>query len=186
MISTLFSAILKIAPVAFEFVQNRTVLKVALSSDGVHVPTVKATIYNRSSKIPATVHSVRVHFGSKLFSRALHLSPWEPVTIPPKGKAVWHLSFKAVRLTERWTQRAPSADQNPRAQPGIDRPEDLFNAVGMGDRKASWIEIDFNEFEQHRFKRGLVQPVFDLVGRQHRQLRQCRAADADADGDEAG
>ena len=155
---------------------TRYPIKVRISVVGVEMPTVQVTITNETPSTDAYVHKVRVHYGNKVFSRALTLMPAEKIVIKAKDKAEWILSFETAILTERFTQKTPPVPPRRNQQPGIDSPAQLFNAIGMGEAGHSWIEVDFNEYSNREFLRGKVKEVFDSVGKQHRELRLRRKA----------
>jgi hypothetical protein len=137
-------------------------------------PTVVVQITNRTPSLTVVIHHVRVHYGNFDFSRYFELHPLCKTPLPPKDKLEWRLSFKPFEwaLGERTRQKTPPISKDPKSPPGIESPAQLFNAIGMGNAKDSWIEIDFNEYEQRKFLKGKVKRVFDLVGKQHRELRK--------------
>ena len=47
--------------------------------------------------------------------------------------------------------------------PVIDSGVRLFEAIVNGKDRDSWIEIDFNEFAERRFRRGLVKKEFARI-----------------------
>jgi uncharacterized protein with HEPN domain len=49
------------------------------------------------------------------------------------------------------------------AAPPFDSPADLFRAIANGNAKHSWVEVDFNEFKERKFKRGEVKGLFSGV-----------------------
>lgn len=153
---------------------NRNSIKVAVSMDGVPNPTIAVSIVNQSNSQPTIIHQVRVHYGNFHFSRAFVLFPQSKVTLSPKDKVKWVLSFepKETVVTERIRTKNPNTKYDPDSQPGIDSPAQLFNAIGMGKKSCSWIEVDFNEYEDRIYLKGRVQEVFDMVGKTHRELRK--------------
>lgn len=163
-----------------ELAINRYPIKVRLSVTGIDRPTALVTIVNETPSLTVHIHAVRVHYGYKWFTRALTLLPAEKVTLQPKDKADWILSFDTAILTERRLQKEPPGAPDPSSQPGIESPAQLFNAIGMGDRKNSWIEVDFNEYSQREFLRKKVKEVFDRIGKQHREIRKRKAEQASA------
>lgn len=166
-----------IAPLK-EFAINRYPLKLVIGSTGCERPMVSLTVWNQTATLAVFVHAIRVHYGNKWFSRALTLTPFTTVSLAPKAKAEWVLSYDDTILTERTIQKEPPTAQAPdKQQPGIESPAQLFNAIGMGDKKDSWIEIDFNEYEQREFLRGKVKGAFDMVGNLHRQIRKRKEAE---------
>jgi hypothetical protein len=68
------------------------------------------------------------------------------------------IPFNTARVQRRITGdvRITSGD----TFPSFDSPADLFRAIANGPRKHSWIEIDFNEFRQRRFRRGRMKRLF--------------------------
>jgi hypothetical protein len=145
---------------------NRYPIKVTISSTGITSPEARITIINQTPEIDVQVHQVRMHFGHKTFNRAFILTPNQKVTVTKKDKAFWHLTYDAnISIIERRIQKDPPSSISPDAQPGIQSPAQLFNAIGMGDPKASWIEVDFNEYEGREFLRGKVQPIIDNIGK---------------------
>lgn len=155
-----------------DFVFNRYPIKVCLSITGVDLPIFTASIVNQTPTLAVHIHAVRVHYGNKWFNRALTLFPAEKVTLNPKEKAEWLLRYDTTILSECRRQKGPIKASDPNKQPGIDSPSQLFNAIGMGDKRDSWIEVDFNEYSQRKFLKSKVKSIFDAVGKQHRELRE--------------
>lgn len=152
-------------------------IKVQIVAIGLEKPTVAVQITNRTPSLSVVIHHVRVHYGNWDFSRYFELFPQCKTTLPPNDKLERQLSFKPLecRLGERTRQKSAPITKDPHAPPGIESPAQLFNAIGMGNANDSWIEIDFNEYEQREFLRGSVKEMFDLVGKQHRELRKNKA-----------
>jgi hypothetical protein len=150
---------------------NRNSIKVTIGMDGVEKPTVAVTIINQSNSQPANIHKVTVRYGNFHFSRAFVLFPQSKVTLPTKDKGKWVLSFDQVVITKRTRSKNPDFDHDPNSHPGIDSPAQLFNAIGMGNETDSWLEIDFNEYEDRVYLKGKVKEVFDMVGKTHRSMR---------------
>jgi hypothetical protein len=158
---------------------GRYPIKVQIFSTGVDRPTVAVRVTNRNPSGDVVVHAVRVHYGNQIFSRSFILSPGDKVSIRAKDRSEWLLSFDEVRLTERTRQRTPPLDIDLKKQPGIESPAQLFNAIGMGEKSHSWIEVDFNEYSQRQFLKGKVKFTFDLVGKRHRELRKQKKSEQD-------
>jgi len=99
--------------------------------------------------------------------------PAKKVMIQPKDVAEWILSFENEEtiLTERTLQKTQPRAPEPNRQPGIESPAQLFNAIGMGDKDHSWVEIDFNEYKEREYLKGKVKYYFDAVGKQHQEIR---------------
>jgi len=106
-------------------------------------------------------------------SRAFHFPPHGTVELKPKAIAEWVLSFEPyeTRIIVRHLTKTPPTDFNSKG-PGIDSPAQLFNAIGMGNKKLSWVEVDFNEYEERKFLSGEIQGIFDFVGKQTRARRE--------------
>lgn len=151
---------------------NRYPIRVHLSATVGEVPEIELEIVNHTPAYSVHINQVRIHFGVKSLTRAFILEPISTVTLPPKGRNKWTLPYEETRIIERRIQKSPPGIFEPNQQPPIKSPAQLFNAIGMGAEKASWIEIDFNEYEQRVFLRGKVKGMFDLVGNQHKQIRE--------------
>ena len=156
---------------------NRYPIKVRISASGVDLPTVSVNIVNETPTLAVHIYAVRVHYGDKLFTRALTLLPAEKVTLQPKEKGDWILSYDTAILTERSISKEPPRASDPNSQPGIKSPAQLFNAIGMGNEKDSWIEVDFNEYSERKFLKSKVKGIFDAVGKQHREIRKRKQAE---------
>ena len=155
-----------------DFVFNRYPIKVRLSVTGVDLPMVAVNIVNQTPTLIVYIHAIRVHYGDKWCSRALTLFPAEQITLKPKEKAEWVLPYDKTILSECRRHKKPPRTSDPNKQPGIDSPAQLFNAIGMGDKHHSWIEIDFNEYSHRKFLKSKVKDIFDAVGKQHREMRE--------------
>ncbi len=158
---------------------NRYPIKASIGIDKLDKPTIVISISNQTPSNPVIIHSVRVHFGNLDFSRAFVLHPREKFNLASKDEAHWKLLFENSKtcIQERTRSKAPPLNHNPKAQPGIESPAQLFNAIGMGNAIDSWVEVDFNEYKDRRFLRGKVKRMFDIVGQQHRELRKQQRTD---------
>ena len=159
------------------FRENRTPIRLKPYVDSHPVPTVAITVTNISPTISVFVHGIRVHFGNEVFSRAFKLHPSSTVSLAPKARKTWVLSYEPSQtiLIERTSQKERPKANSPDSQPGIESPAQLFNAIGMGDKNHSWIEVDFNEYSKRQFARGQIKSIFDSVGMLKRELRKIEA-----------
>jgi len=153
---------------------NRYPIRPSLHIDNLGKPTIAVLISNQTPSLSVIVRSVRIHYGNFYSTRALVLYPQSAVTLPPKEEAKWILSFEVskIGIQERTHRKTPILNPNQNAQPGIESPAQLFNAIGMGNAKDSWIEVDFNEYKQRCFLKGKVKKMFDIVGKQLQALRK--------------
>jgi hypothetical protein len=160
-------------PVA-DLLLNRYPIKVKILSQSLIRPIVVVQIINQTPLLTVVVHEVRVHYGNADFSRYFGLYPQSKQSLLPKDKLEWKLSTKPFEwvLGERAKQRVMPINSDPMALPGIESPAQLFNAIGMGNARDSWIEVDFNEYENRKFLRGKIKRIFDLVGRECSELRK--------------
>ena len=150
---------------------NRYPIKITASGGG-EPPTVVLTLTNKTPNLPVFIHDVRVHFGFEERSRAFSFMPQSTVELRPKETKKWCLSLESheTKIVVRYLAKDPTVARNA-SGPGIDSPAQLFNAIGMSPKNHSWVEVDFNEYEQRKFLRGTIQGVFDMVGKMHKALR---------------
>ena len=153
-----------------DLIINRYPINVRISATGIDLPAVSVSIVNKTPTLAVHVHAVRIHYGTKVL-------PAEKVTLPPKEKGDWILSFDTAILTERRIRKEAPRAINPNSQPGIESPAKLFNAIGMGKKKDSWVEIDFNEYSNWKFLKSRVKGIFDAVGKLHCEIRKRKRAE---------
>lgn len=156
------------------FLYNRHPLKVGVRFEGVPLPHVRVEIKNQTPQYMVHIHSVRVHHGTRKENMALVLFPFDKVSIPPKDKREWSLEYEPSKTKVR---RNSVMDAFPPYfasdhGPDIDSPASLFDAIGRGDPKDSWIEIDFNEYDNRVFAKGRVSEIFDAVGKAVQEWRK--------------
>jgi hypothetical protein len=122
------------------------------------IPTIYVSITNRTKDNQIFVRAVRIHFGIPDYTYSFLLVPTGSHKIEPHGTKDFFIPFGATTIQHRQYVKKPPADFN--AYPSFDSPADLFRAIANGNQRNSWIEIDFNEFEERRFKRGCIAPLF--------------------------
>jgi len=155
------------------YLYNRHPIAVTISYEGLPAPHVRITIQNQTPSYAVHVHEVRVHYGMKEQNRSFVLWPFDKVTIEPKDRHEWSLEYEPGRTKIQTYAEMPTPPPYSDGSdgPGIDSPASLFNAIGMGEAKDSWIEIDFNEYEKRIYKKGDVKAIFDGVGKATKALR---------------
>ena len=160
------------------FLYNRHPLKVAIGFEALPKPHVSVEIKNQTPAFTAHVHSVRVHYGMKERNLSFVLFPFSKVSLAPKDRAIWKLEYEPAKSKiQKFTEMDRPPPYPPDNDgPGIDSPASLFNAIGMGKKEDSWIEVDFNEYDKRIFKRGDVKEIFDAVGKATRELRKINTA----------
>jgi hypothetical protein len=151
---------------------NRYAIKVGIYAETTEMPKVCVEIVNQTPNTPVYVHSVRIHFGNKDFSRSFVLSPYGDFTVSPKSKACWKLHYENTKIVVTARMKKPPVKPFLEDSPGIDSPARLFDAIGRGYPKDSRIEIDFNEYMRRRYLYGKVQAMFDVVGKQMQEYRK--------------
>ena len=160
-----------------ELALNRYPIRVDLAANDIPLPHILIHITNRTSNMPVEIRAVRVHFGSDQFNRSLTLIPFGAVELAPKKKKTWRLSYEpdeTLVSVNYITPKPPSGEKDPDG-PGIDSPAQIFNAIGRGNPKDSWIELDFNEYEKRKFKKGKIKNMFDNVGNSMNARREREA-----------
>ncbi len=150
---------------------HRFPIKVQIGSIGVDERFFYADITNRTSNIPVCIRKVRIHFGNKHSSSALHLEPYEEVRLAPKETKQFLLKYNDNVVSRHYLSLSPPDPREDTSGPGFDSPANLFNAIGRGKPKDSWLEIDFNEFNGKIFLKGKIQPMIDSIGCYIRDLR---------------
>ena len=124
-----------------------------------------ATIYvhvtNHTKDMPLFVRKVRIHFGQPDYTYGFILEPSSTQQIAPRDRKEFQISYGlGSRITRRLivdeSQLHPALENFPSFQ----HPIQLFHAIANGPEQCSWIEIDFNEFRQRRYRRGKMKPLF--------------------------
>ncbi len=134
--------------------------------------TVIVSIVNQTPNLAVFVRKVTVHYGTKRRSRAFLLVPSTEIKLEPKQTRNWKVPFdpdETVIVQQYLTKEAQPSFSD---QPGIESPAQLFNAIGMGDKRHSWVEVDFNEYESRVYLKGKVKPMFDFVGKHMESKRE--------------
>jgi hypothetical protein len=121
-------------------------------------PTIYVSITNRTKDTPLIVKAVRTHFGRHDYTYSFLLAPVGTHKVEPGDTKDFFIPFTATTVQHRQYVKKPPADFD--AYPSFDGPADLFRAIANGRPKSSWIEIDFNEFEERRFRRGRIASLF--------------------------
>ncbi len=124
----------------------------------------RVTLINQTKNLPLFVREVRIHYGCRFYSHAFVLLPWKTVEIAPKSPYDFFLSsanpetqIKRISLHKT----PPKFDAG--AYPTFASGADLFKAIANGDKRDSWIEVDFNEFVGRRFRRGHIKRLFAAI-----------------------
>ena len=132
-------------------------------SDG-RVPVFFVALSNHTKNKPLFVHRVRVHYGNQYCNHAFVLLPQTTVEIVPRAKREFCLSFRNAETEIPKILLRKSEPQFRQTDfPVIDSGVRLFEAIVNGKDRDSWIEIDFNEFAERRFRRGLVKKEFARI-----------------------
>jgi hypothetical protein len=127
-------------------------------------PVFFVSLINQTKDTPLFVHSVRIHYGSKFYNYSFTLLPWKTVEITPKSKFDFFLSYAnaETKIQRNELQKTPPkfSDDD---YPSFDSGADLFKAIANGNERDSWIEINFNEFKNRRFRRGRIKREFSAI-----------------------
>jgi hypothetical protein len=162
-IPTWLSSLANALKSGLEFIQQRTPFRIK-AHVGRAPLTIVVSIINRTKDFPLHVHAVRVHFGMARYSSYFQLAPYDSVQIPPRGRTEFFLPFNDNIMGRRYeTEAIPRRVNDPDEPPPWDSPAQLFLAIARGAPNDSWLEMDFNEFEQRRFLRGRLQRLFHTV-----------------------
>ena len=121
-------------------------------------PTIYVSVTGHTKDMPLFVQAVRIHFGRPDYTYSFLLAPLGEQKIEPRATKDFFIPFTATTIQHRQYVKKPPRDFD--AYPSFDSPADLFRAIANGDPKSSWIEIDFNEFKERRFRRGKIAPLF--------------------------
>jgi hypothetical protein len=124
----------------------------------------RVTLINQTKDLPLSIRQVRIHYGSPFYSHAFVLLPWQTVNITPKAHYDFFLSSAnpETQISQRFFRKTPPK-HNPKAQPTFSSGADLFKAIANGNRRDSWIEVDFNEFVERRYFRGHIKVLFAAI-----------------------
>lgn len=136
-------------------------IKIKISVSG-RPPTIVVTVTNKSKEIPVHIHAVRLHVGVKNFTYYLTLEPTSSVTIPPKGRTVFHLPHNDNVAGHRFLSKAIPID-DPTQPPPFEGVQGLLKMFVKASPKDSWIELDFNEFEERRFLVGRIRFIVNAL-----------------------
>lgn len=152
--------------VIWEFAVNRYPIRLKTSAKFTPFLTVEIDITNQTATLPTIIHQVRIHFGSKFLNRAFALVPHGHVHLGPKSRGIWFLSWAPgdLAIVVRTVSKQPPKTNDEAMNPGIESPMQLFDAIRMGDARASWVEVDFNEYREREFLRGKMKGIFTVVG----------------------
>jgi hypothetical protein len=126
-------------------------------------PVFFVSLINQTKDTPLFVHSVRAHYGNRYYSYAFVLMPWKTIEIPPKSKFDFFLSCMTETKIQRSQFQKTPPNINKADNPSFNNSRDLFRAIANGNNRDSWIEIDFNEFKQRRFRRGRIKREFCAI-----------------------
>ena len=121
-------------------------------------PTIYVSVTGQTKDMPLFVHAVRIHFGRPDYTYSFLLAPIGKQKIEPRDTKDFFIPFGNTTVQHRQYVKKPPADFD--AYPSFDSPADLFRAIANGHRKSSWIEIDFNEFKERKFRRRQIAPLF--------------------------
>jgi hypothetical protein len=159
----------------YEILSNRFPIRLEIGATGVDPKFLYVEITNQTTSIPVCVRKVRIHFGNQQSSCALHLEPFEEVKIAPKERKQFLLKYNNNKVSRRYLTPHRPTPREDNSGPGFDSPANLFNAIGHGNPEDSWLEIDFNEFDDRVFLKGKIQPMIDSIGCYTRDLRNKKA-----------
>ena len=127
-------------------------------------PVFFISLVNQTKDTSLFVHSVRIHYGNKFYNYSFVLLPRKTIEIAPKSKSDFYLSYANA---ETMIQRSELQKTPPKFlasdYPSFSNGADLFKAIANGDKRDSWIEIDFNEFKCRRFRRGRMKSEFSAI-----------------------
>lgn len=124
--------------------------------------TVYVFVTNHTKDMPLFIRQVRIHFGHPHFTHSFILEPTEAQQISPKDSREFVVAFGpgnriGRRISVKKSEYHPGLGD---AFPSFEHPVQLFHAIANGTKRSSWIEIDFNEFQKRRFRRGKMKPLF--------------------------
>ena len=156
--------------IGLDVLQTRIPFRINAGVHNDHVTgnsTVYVTIINRTKDNPLYVHSVRIHFGQPDYTYSFVLSPYGTQKIEPRNKRDFAIAYVNAKVQRRMIVEKvlPGHDNFP----SFSNPAHLFHAIANGDRRKSWIEVDFNEFKDRRFQRGKVNVFFRRVAEINRE-----------------
>jgi hypothetical protein len=118
------------------------------------------TLTNQTKDMPLHVHKVRIHFGMRNYSWAFVLPPHGSHYIAPRNKLNYAISYEASQTCIQRRYLTPKTLRQDDTSVPEFGPADLFKAIANGKPRDSWLEIDFNEFADRRYRRGRVKWMF--------------------------
>jgi hypothetical protein len=127
-------------------------------------PIFYVSLTNHTKDTPLFVHAVSIRYGNKFYNHGFILMPWKTVEILPKAKFDFFLSHNITECKIERTEltKTPGQFGHP-ATPSFNDPNNLYRAIINGEKRDSWIEIDFNEFKGRRFRRGRIKREFSAM-----------------------
>ena len=90
-----------------------------------------------------------------------HLASYESVEIRPRDRHTFTLEGNP--MVGRISQHKTFIDPATLPDPTFDSSRDLLRAIAQGRPQDSWLEADFNEFEERQFLRGKIHPIFKAI-----------------------
>jgi hypothetical protein len=126
--------------------------------------TIYIRIINHTKDTPLFVHQVRIHFGQPDYTYSFILEPSATQEIKPRDRKDFTIAYAigsriARRLIVDKSQMHPALEN----MPSFEHPIQLLHAMANGPKRDSWVEIDFNEFHNRRFRRGKIKADFQRV-----------------------
>lgn len=155
--------------------QGRNPIRVHLfirktSADRSHVFHVE--IINHTKDRPVYVHAVRVHYGDWFYKHGFILLPKNTVEIKPAAKSNFFISYNnaETEIQKVILTKDPKIANAVTKRPTFESGASLFLAIANGNKKDSWIEIDFNEFKGRKFCRGQIKRMFmSIIAKGHQE-----------------
>ncbi len=140
--------------------------------------TIFVGVTNRTKDTPLVIREARIHFGHPHLTNAFVLKPYEAQQIKPGERREFVIPFSGgcrfiKNVNVALDKYHPSLGDAP---PSWENPAQLFHAIANGDKRASWIEIDFNEFQKRRFRRGKLKPEFQRAIKKWKYAHDKQAA----------
>ena len=157
-----------------DFLTERYTLRLSLGIQDADQPKLFVEIFNQTKDVPLVVRQVRVHYGNNHYSHYFRLIPHEGITIPPKHNGRFVLSYEPLQTVvgRRHLSKTLPIEDVEQSGPSFDSPANLFNAIGMGKTADSWIEVDFNQYAERRYKKGKIKSLFNHIGQTMRHRRE--------------
>src|SRR5258708_195599 len=105
-------------------------------------------VTNKTLNVPLMVKAIRVCYGDSTYKTSFILFPQGTIEIKPKASEEFNMPYNKLAIQHTLLSKKPNVE--PTYQPA---PAKLFQAIMNGEPSHSWLEIDFNQYHDRKFKK---------------------------------